>query len=183
MFSVSAFAGSLLVLLSVASWFAPKFQFWPPPSANSWQYTVFWLLFRVLVLGIVISCFLDFGSIGDPPVWQRVVGAALAVAGFGLAFWATHALGWRDAHGEANSLKTTGWYGWSRNPVYVVSIIGMLGLGLLVSSAYVTVLLVLRAVMYLLAPVLEEPWLERQYGQAFKDYRARVNRFAGRSAG
>ena len=163
-FSIAAIAGCLLVVLSAATWFAPRLAFWPPPQVDSWQYRTFWWLFRVLVLGVVMSSFLDFGGLGRPLPLQRVVGTALAAMGFGLAFWATHELGWRDAHGEANALKTTGWFGWSRNPIYVVSIVGMAGLGLLAHSAYVYTLLALWATMYLVAPFLEEPWLELRYG-------------------
>ena len=179
MFAVSAVAGLLLLLLSSATWFVPRIAFWPPPSTDSWQYTVFWWLFRILVFGVVISAFLDFGGLGKQSPWQLVIGAILAVVGFGLAFWATHALGWRDAHGDANSLKTTGWFGWSRNPIYVVSLGGMVGVGLIAHSTYVNILLALWAVMYLLAPFLEEPWLEQHFGEEFRQYKGRVNRFVG----
>lgn len=179
-FAISAAAGSILVLLSIATWLFPDVQFWPPPHTNSWQYRIFWLLFRILILGIAVTVFLDFGGLGSPPLWQLTGGGAVAAVGFGLAFWITYVLGWRDAHGEANSLKTTGWYSWSRNPIYVVSIAGMIGLALLVHSAYVYTLLLLWALMYLAAPFLEEPWLEQHYGESFRQYKRRVNRFIGR---
>ena len=53
----------------------------------------------------------------------------------------------------------------------------MVGLGLAVASWWVAVLLVLWALFYLLAPVLEEPWLERTYGAAYLDYKRRTPRF------
>jgi protein-S-isoprenylcysteine O-methyltransferase Ste14 len=88
-------------------------------------------------------------------------------------------LGRSNAYGEAKGLKTEGWYRWSRNPIYVVSIVGMIGLALLANSFYVSCLLTFWAVTYLLAPFLEEPWLAQQYGKEFLDYKAKVPRFIG----
>ena len=79
--------------------------------------------------------------------------------------------------GAVDGLKTTGIYRWSRNPIYVVSIIGMVGWGLCVASAYVWVLLVFWAAFYIVAAYLEEPWLEARYGDHFRTYRAKTRRF------
>jgi protein-S-isoprenylcysteine O-methyltransferase Ste14 len=179
-FSFSALAASVLLILSAATLVFPSIRFWPPPQKASWQYRVFWLFFRLFFLGIIVTSTLDFAGLGKPDIWQLCIGAITALLGFSLAFHATFALGWRDAHGEANSLQTEGWYSWSRNPVYVLTIIGMVGVGMVVHSAYSYVLLLLWAVMYIIAPLLEEPWLEQCYGDAFRDYKTRVNRFFGR---
>jgi protein-S-isoprenylcysteine O-methyltransferase Ste14 len=107
------------------------------------------------------------------------IGWVLLVSGFGLAFYITRKLGWRDAHGEAGTLKTTGWYGWSRNPIYVVTICGLVGLALVTHSLSVYPLVTIWALLYLLAPFLEEPWLERHFGQQYEDYAKQVPRFIG----
>lgn len=91
----------------------------------------------------------------------------------------TGRLGWENAHGERVELKTDGWFAISRNPIYVASIIGMFGLALAVSSTLVNILLLLWALIYVLAPLAEEPWLQRQYGQTYQDYCRRVPRFLG----
>lgn len=182
-FSFSALAASVLLVLSAATLVFPSIRFWPPPQTTSWQYRVFWLLFRLFFLGIIVTSALDFAGLGERAISQLGIGATVAVVGFSLAFHATFALGWRDAHGEANSLNTEGWYSWSRNPVYVASIIGMVGVGMVVHSAYAYVLLLLWALMYIIAPFLEEPWLEQHYGEHFLDYKIRVNRFFGRRRG
>ncbi|GAB5450275.1 MAG: hypothetical protein Hals2KO_06030 [Halioglobus sp.] len=104
----------------------------------------------------------------------------MAIIGFALAFYVTYLLGWRDAHGEANGLTTGGWYAWSRNPIYVVSIIGMVGLGLWVHSWLAQSLLLIWAAFYIAAPFLEEPWLEQQYGEVYQEYKLKVPRFIGR---
>jgi len=96
----------------------------------------------------------------------------------------TFLLGWRDAHGEANGLTTRGWYAWSQNPIYVVSIVGIVGLGLLVHSWLAYCLLLIWTAFYIAAPYfeepyLEEPWLEQQYGDAYREYKSKVPRFIG----
>ncbi|WP_197508815.1 methyltransferase family protein [Hydrogenophaga crassostreae] len=122
---------------------------------------------------------IDYRSAGALPMHVFVIGWVLLVSGFGLAFYITGKLGWRDAHGEAGSLTTTGWYGWSRNPIYVVTIFGLLGLGLVAHSLFVYPLVAIWALLYVLAPLLEEPWLERHFGQSYEDYARQVPRFIG----
>ena len=90
-------------------------------------------------------------------------------------------LGWGNAHGEAKGLVVTGWYRWSRNPIYVASFVGMLGWGLFVNSSYVYTILSLWALMYVLAPFIEEPWLQKKYGDEFSIYKTKVPRFVGLS--
>jgi protein-S-isoprenylcysteine O-methyltransferase Ste14 len=158
---------------------APKIRFWPPPGVDTWQYRVFWTLFRILVLGIVLLSVLDYHGSGAVGGLRFSIGVLFVLVGFGAAFYATFYLGWRNAHGQAEGLKTDGWYHWSRNPVYVVSIVGIIGIGLLVNSSHVTCLLSLWALTYLVAPFLEEPWLENEYGKAFLDYKEKVPRFIG----
>lgn len=102
---------------------------------------------------------------------------SLIVLGFGLAFWITLQLGWRNAFGEKLGLRTDGWFRFSRNPIYVATWIGLIGWGVLVNHTLVTVLLVLWGLMYLLAPVLEEPWLEKQYGEPYRNYKRSTPRF------
>lgn len=173
-------AGIALVGLSLVTFIRPGFQFWPPPNAESWQHRTFRGLFRVFFLGLVILSFLDVGSaLQLSAEWRYVVGIPLSVVGFGLALYWTHLLGWRNAFGDARGLKTEDAYRWSRNPIYVVSIVGMIGLGIIVNSALVHSLLALWALLYVIAPFLEEPWLARQYGREFELYKAQVPRFFG----
>ncbi len=134
----------------------------------------------MFILGTVLVCILDFGAIGNQHVAQFIVGIPLAITGFGLAFYVTFLLGWRDAHGEANGLTTGGWYRWSRNPIYVVSIVGMWGQGLLVNAWLAYCLLLIWAAVYIAAPYLEEPWLEQHYGDSYREYKTKVARFIGK---
>ena len=170
-------ASALLALSLLALWWE-RFQFWPPPNKKSWQYHTFWTLFRLQFGGILLLAILDFQPVAPSEFWWRyLLGGALTALGFGAAFAATHHLGWDNAHGEDVGLQTTGWYRWSRNPVYVVSFVGIIGLGLLINSAHLWLILVLWILLYVVAPFLEERWLTNQYGAAYVAYKEKVPRF------
>jgi protein-S-isoprenylcysteine O-methyltransferase Ste14 len=179
-FLLSFSSGLAIVLLSLASVATKRFDFWPPPSSQSWQYRTIWTLFRILVAGVVILSVIDFNGSGTlSPAWRYYVGLPLAVLGLSLALYVTFYLGWKNAHGGKEGLTTGGFYKWSRNPVYVVSIVGFVGLGITINSACVYTLLGVWALMYVMAPFLEEPWLEEAYGGAYAAYKTRVPRFVG----
>ena len=176
---LSSLTAILLILtLSTISYFHKDFVFFPPPKKNTWQYLVFWILFRVMFVGLVILSFRTFGA--DPFIasWTRYfVWLPLGLLGFGFATYLSIKLGWKNSHGEKQGLIVSDWYQRSRNPVYVASMLGMLGWGLFVNSGVVYVLLSLWCLMYLLAPFFEEPWLENQYGEDYRCYQATVPRF------
>lgn len=176
-FATSLCAGGGLLLLFAASLRWTPLRIWPPERAGNWQYHAFWWPFRTLVLGTCVLSVIDYHSAGALPAMVEIIGWVLFVVGFSLAFAITRILGWRDAHGEAGALKTSGWYDWSRNPIYVVTIVGLLGLGLVAHSRLVYVLVAIWILLYVLAPMLEEPWLERQFGASYDQYKRRVRRF------
>lgn len=86
-------------------------------------------------------------------------------------------MGWRNAFGEKLGLRTTGWFSRSRNPIYLATWLGLIGWALLANAWMVTALLATWALFYAIAPMLEEPWLERQYGEDYRAYKAAVPRF------
>jgi len=182
-YSVVAFSLSLAGIVSIyglaaASQITGKFRFWPPPVAKSWQHRVFLLLFRLFLYPLIALSFLEFDySSVEPSLWRYIAGAALLITGFGLAVRITMQMGWRNAFGEKRGLCTEGWFSVSRNPVYVVTWFGLLGWGLIVGTLSVAILLALWAVMYVLAPFLEEPWLAEQYGDDYNLYKLNVPRF------
>ena len=177
-FVISLIAILLILTLSLTSFFHKDFVFFPPPNKSTWQYLIFWLLFRIMFFGLLILSFRTFGP--DPLMaqWTRyLVWLPLGLLGFGFATYLSIQLGWKNSHGEKQGLVTTGWYQRSRNPVYVVSILGMFGWGLFVNSSPVYILLSLWFLMYLLAPFFEEPWLVGQYDEDYRYYRKTVPRF------
>ncbi|WP_169729155.1 methyltransferase family protein [Congregibacter litoralis] len=104
-------------------------------------------------------------------------GLPLFIIGFGCALFWTNYLGWRNAFGKPDGLRTSGVYRFSRNPIYLASIIGMVGWAIVVPSWKVTVLLSLWAALYIVAPWVEDPWMTKKYGKAFVQYRERTPRF------
>lgn len=112
-------------------------------------------------------------------IWvaQIGVGTILLLTGFGIAFHMTFYMGWRNAFGKQDGLKTDAYFAWSRNPVYVSTWIGLAGWALIASSVLVTILLALWALLYLMAPLAEEAWLEQIYGDEYREYQSRVRRF------
>ena len=179
-FIISAVAGLIICILAIFSTISEWFEFWPPPSKGSWQYHVFWNLFRIMLIGLVAVSIIDFNALGNVGLLISLIGVSLITLGFGCALFVTAGLGWRNAHGEEYGLKVDGWYRWSRNPIYVVTLVGLVGWGLLVNSSYAYILISIWALMYVFAPFLEEPWLERHYGEKYLSYKSKVPRFLGR---
>jgi len=181
------FIASIFSILSILafSFFAlisRDFEFFPPPSKCSWQYRMFWILFRLMFVGLVVLSFSSFNTFLEIASWLRFyLGLPLLILGFGFATYLSIKLGWENAHGQEKGLVVTGWYRWSRNPIYVTSFVGMFGWGLFVNSGDVYVILFLWAFLYVLAPFCEEPWLQRRYGNDFIKYKSQVPRFIGLS--
>lgn len=169
-----------IIVLSLVALLFRNFEFFPPPRKDSWQYRVFWILFRVMFLGLLYLSFAEFGSQPVFESWTRYfLWLPLLILGFGSATYLSARLGWQNAHGVQEGLVVSGWYRWSRNPIYVTSFVGMIGWGFFVNSYYVSVLLSLWGLMYLIAPFVEERWLEGKYGTEFLSYKANSSRFFG----
>jgi protein-S-isoprenylcysteine O-methyltransferase Ste14 len=76
------------------------------------------------------------------------------------------------------ALVTTGIHGWSRNPIYVGMFLLYAGIGLAARSAWVLVLTLPLAITLRYGVVArEEAYLERRFGDAYRDYKVRVRRW------
>jgi protein-S-isoprenylcysteine O-methyltransferase Ste14 len=76
------------------------------------------------------------------------------------------------------ALVTTGIHGWSRNPIYVGMFLLYAGIGLAARSPWVLVLTLPLAITLRYGVVArEEAYLERRFGDAYRDYKARVRRW------
>lgn len=158
------------------------------------------ILFDVIELVALLVLFYDVLAFSlplpdelVPPILERVVvhvlalrvaGAAVLVASVVIYLLALRAFGdsWRIGidREHPGPLVTGGIFAWSRNPVYV-------SLNLLAIGAFLTLG---RAALLVLAPVIaiffdllirrEERFLAATYGDAYREYRARVGRYLGR---
>jgi protein-S-isoprenylcysteine O-methyltransferase Ste14 len=76
------------------------------------------------------------------------------------------------------ALVTSGIHGWSRNPIYVGMFLIYAGIGLVVRSPWVLILALPLAIALRYGVVArEEAYLERRFGDAYRDYKARVRRW------
>lgn len=135
-------------------------------------------LFRTVVYGLVIASALH--------VWQTglrlsspasVLSMLLVFIGFTIAFFATGTLGWKNAFGSKNGLRTDGIFKYSRNPIYIATWFGLAGWALLIPVPLIVATLVSWALLYVVAIFIEEKWLAQEYGEAFHEYCREVRRF------
>ena len=78
----------------------------------------------------------------------------------------------------ARTLVTTGIYAWSRNPIYLSFFLMYSGVGIAVRSPWILALTVPIAGLIRYGVVArEEAYLERRFGEAYRDYKARVRRW------
>jgi protein-S-isoprenylcysteine O-methyltransferase Ste14 len=76
------------------------------------------------------------------------------------------------------ALVTTGVHGWSRNPIYLGMFLVYGGIGLAVRSPWILILLLPLALVVRYGVIArEEAYLERRFGDAYRDYKARVGRW------
>jgi protein-S-isoprenylcysteine O-methyltransferase Ste14 len=76
------------------------------------------------------------------------------------------------------TLVTTGIHSWSRNPIYLGMFLVYGGVGLAVRSPWILILALPLAVTIRYGVVArEEAYLERRFGVAYRDYKARVRRW------
>jgi protein-S-isoprenylcysteine O-methyltransferase Ste14 len=76
------------------------------------------------------------------------------------------------------ALVTSGIHGWSRNPIYVGMSLVYGGIAIAARSPWAFVLaLPLAIVMRYFVVAREEAYLERCFGDVYRDYKARVRRW------
>ncbi len=79
---------------------------------------------------------------------------------------------------KTDELIDSGIYAWSRNPQNVGWGFALLGIAVAGRSGYGLLLVVLFAlVIHVYTVKLEEPYLEEVYGEAYRRYRSRTNRY------
>ncbi len=133
-----------------------------------------------LLAAIALDYFLPIVNFGVAPV--RVAGVILIL--FGIFMSATAARAFSKAgtpvipFERSTALVTTGWYRYTRNPMYLGMTLSLLGSG--VALASVGALLPLPVFIVLIETLFirgEERFLDEIFGQQYRDFRARVHRW------
>jgi protein-S-isoprenylcysteine O-methyltransferase Ste14 len=103
------------------------------------------------------------------------IGLALAGAGIRNFFRAATPV---PTNEPTRALVTTGIHGWTRNPIYLGMFLIYGGIGVGAGSPW-TLILTLPLVITIRYGVVarEEAYLERRFGDTYRDYRARVRRW------
>lgn len=178
-FLIGLLINGFLLLMMFLSSGNDKFQYWPPPNKRSWQYHSLWWSVRILVICIGVLIYTDNSTI-ELPFWLRFyLGLPIFFATFILGSIAAVQLGWTNTHGIAENFVASGLYKYTRNPQYVFYSISFIFLGLWVASLEALILLLLLSFWYLRAPIPEEKWLEKQYGEEYLKYKRKVPRYFG----
>jgi protein-S-isoprenylcysteine O-methyltransferase Ste14 len=117
----------------------------------------------------------------DQPL-SRWAGVALVVAGIVITIDSQVAMGrsWRaDVDPDARTeLVTSGPFRFVRNPVFSGSVASVVGLALVVPNVVSLLMLVaFLAGLEIQVRLVEEPYLLRVHGDAYRDYAARTGRF------
>jgi protein-S-isoprenylcysteine O-methyltransferase Ste14 len=103
------------------------------------------------------------------------IGSALAAAGIRNFARARTPVRTKE---PTRALVTTGIHGWTRNPIYLGMFLVYGGIGVAVRSPWTLILTLPLAVTIRYGVVArEEAYLERRFGDAYRDYKARVRRW------
>jgi protein-S-isoprenylcysteine O-methyltransferase Ste14 len=141
------------------------------------------LFLAALLLGLVADRLLPLPfAVPEADLVHWIIAGSLIL--IGLALFAT---GIRDfsraetpvpTNKPVRALVTTGLHGWTRNPIYLGMFLVYGGIGVAARSPWTLILSLPLAVTIRYGVVArEEAYLERRFGDAYRDYKARVRRW------
>lgn len=169
----------LIATLTGAVWSVavPGRRLWPPPGRGSWQYLLTWVGFYAVCAINVLLLLMDWDSWVFPSPLRFIVGVPLVVLGGLLAFWGVVTVGWKNTTGLRGGFVSAGPYRFTRNPQYLGDIVFFVGVSVIANSVLLWTTHLLLSLCFVVTPLAEEPWLEEQYGDSYREYRRQVPRF------
>ena len=141
------------------------------------------LFLGALALGAVLSLVIPVGPrLASPNGLALMVGLTFVAIGFALAAFSVRNFrreGTTVVPGEpSTALVVTGPYYLTRNPIYIGLVLMYFGLAVILTSLWVLLLLIpVLAILQRGVVEREEVYLERQFGEAYRKYKARVPRW------
>ena len=161
----------------VISILSPLHRVWPTPGWKGWQFWFVWALILFVFVALGVLALLDWNSFIVPDWLRYVVGLPLFAGGLLLAFSGVGRLGAYNSAGLKGKLTTPGLYRYSRNPQYLGDAAGLIGLVLFSNASLVTLPGLFGALLFILWPFTEEPWLRARFGADYERYCEQVPRF------
>jgi len=152
---------------------------WPPPEKNSWQFLYVWTLYTIGALGVSAIGILDWGSLGLRHLSVTLIGAGVLLIAVPLGEWGVRTLNVHQTLGLKGTMLTKGPYRYTRNPQYVAEILIYIGVVLVTKSLMALIIGMIMMSWFFMAPFAEEPWLVKQFGKQYEEYRKNVPRFLG----
>ena len=141
------------------------------------------LFLAALLLGLVLDRLLPFAfSVPGDDLVQWTVAGSLVLIGLALAVSGirnfTRSATPVPTNEPTSALVTTGIHRWSRNPIYLGLFLIYGGIGIAAQSPWALMLTLPLAITIRYGVVArEEAYLERRFGDAYRDYKARVRRW------
>lgn len=141
------------------------------------------LFLAALLIGFVLDRLLRLPfPVAENDLVTWIIGGALMLIGFAL-----FAAGIRNflraetpvpTNEPTRVLVTTGIHGWTRNPIYLGMFLIYAGVGVAAQNIWILVLTLPLAILIRYGVVArEEAYLERRFGDAYRDYKQRVRRW------
>jgi protein-S-isoprenylcysteine O-methyltransferase Ste14 len=137
--------------------------------------------------GLLLGLGLDYAlpaplSLPEAALFRWIAGGGPIVAGVAIMAVSTRNFARARTPVPSNqpvrALVTTGIHGWSRNPIYVGMFLIYVGIGIAAASPWMLLLAVPLVIVLRYGLVArEEAYLERRFGDAYRDYKARVRRW------
>ena len=174
---IASVAGLYLFVALVWSIIHPDRRVWPPKEATTGLKVRVWAAtIAIFAAGFGVGL-IDWNELGWPAGLRWGVGLSLIILGNIVVWSGVMSIGFDATSGEVDTLKTDGLYAHSRNPQYIADMAIILGWAVLSASSLAFVLALGGILVLGLAPFAEEPWLEENYGQQYREYKSRVRRF------
>jgi len=155
----------------------PSKRIWPPSKKNSWEYVLTWVLFYLAFILNGTFIFLDWNSWLFTDNFRFLLGIPITIIVTLLVSWGISSLGTKNTSGVKDGFISKGPYKFMRNPQYFGDMLLFLGIFFISNSLYVMIVNMLLILIFTIAPLAEEFWLEESYGELYIEYKSRTPRF------
>lgn len=169
-------AHALLLMAMVWSIALPAKRLYPLERKGV-RYALLWGLFGLVLGSNPVIVYLDWSTGPWTSPLRFWLGVPPVLIGAGLVSWGTVVLGGRGTSALPSALVVEGPYRLTRNPQYVGDFFIFAGMSAIANSGQVVVTHLLTVLVFLIAPLAEEPWLAKKYGKPYLSYQHKVPRF------